>query len=67
MDRAGSICIMNGEAETITGWSLEDSLGAHWQDVWQFLDPKTCGGEDPIAAAIDEVKSFDLLNCPVRF
>ena len=41
LDRAGSICIMNSEAETITGWSLEDSLGAHWQDLWQFLDPKT--------------------------
>ena len=67
LDRAGSICIMNGEAETITGWSLEDSLGAHWQDLWQFLDPKTCGGKDPIATAIDEVKSFDLINCPVRF
>lgn len=68
VDRAGSVCIMNSEAETTTGCALEDSLGAHWQDLWQFLDPKTCGGaKDPIAVAIEEMRSFDLVNCPVRF
>ena len=68
VDRAGSVCIMNLAGEAITGCALEDSLGAHWQDLWQFVDPKTCGGvKDPISVAIDETRSFDLLDCPVRF
>lgn len=68
VDRAGSVCIMNTAAEAITGCALEDSLGAHWQDLWKFLDPKSCGGtKDPISAASNEVVSLDLINCPVRF
>ena len=68
LDRAGSVCIMNLAGEAITGCALEDSLGAHWRDLWQFLDPTTCGGvTDPISVAIEESRSFDLLDCPVRF
>src|SRR6202011_1477233 len=68
VDRAGSICLMNSVAEAITGSALEDSLGAHWQELWRFPDPKACGGtSDPVSLAIEEAKRIDLLDCPVRF
>ncbi|MGI8743370.1 MAG: response regulator [Bryobacteraceae bacterium] len=68
VDRAGSVCIMNVVAEAITGCALDESLGAHWQDLWQFLDAKACGGTtDPISAAFEHAGTFHLIDCPVHF
>src|SRR5207302_1412310 len=68
VDRAGSVCLMNAVAETITGSALEDSLGARWQDLLTFPNPRNYGGtSDPVGAVLQESKTIDLLNCPVRF
>src|SRR5207248_7734725 len=68
VDPAGSVCLMNVVAETVTGSALEESLGAHWQDLWIFPHPRSCGGtSDPVSTAMQEARTIDLFNCPVRF
>lgn len=68
VDEEGSICLMNALAEVITGRALEESLGAHWADLWRFPSAKGCGGTtDPISHAIQQARRIDLLDCPVRF
>ena len=67
VDRAGSICLMNPAAETITGGSLEETLGAHWTDVIEFTGRQRSGLGNPFLVALEEGKTVHLPECPVRF
>ena len=67
VDRAGSICLINPAAETITGGSLEETLGAHWSDVIEFTGRHRAGLGNPFLVALEKGKTVHLPECPVRF
>jgi diguanylate cyclase (GGDEF)-like protein/PAS domain S-box-containing protein len=64
-DIAGNVSYLNIVAQRLTGWSPQDAVGHHFEEVFRIIDSSTREqARDPMALAIRENKTVALTpNC----
>jgi len=59
-DNSGKVLLINGAAETLTGWSSEESVERAFTEIFHAVDEKTrMPAEDPVRVIIDTGKPID--------
>lgn len=62
-DKAGSIVFMNPIAERLTGWSLDEALGRHVDDVFVLTSERTGEPvEGPVVRVLREGQATEIAN-----